>query len=256
MTRGCGLTPSLLLGCHLCDIISHTELPRGEGHRWALSSASKVMVNDHWCPLAKECRSRKRNMQCCLQVQQSFSGSYSHNVRHAYSHSHSVCLSLSHTHTHSHTLTDIFTPSFPKTAKISEGILFGWNHGWADGVCEAHPHSWNSHASHATHHHWSGHAHIHAHVHSHHALVCRNSPHPHGTRGHWRGHICCQGGRHAHRHGIACHHGIGWWSNGCHVGWGAEVQSSKILGQQVDGRYSWKYTCEQRQLIHLGCKAL
>lgn len=29
MTGGCGLTPSLLLGCPLCDIISHTKLPRG-----------------------------------------------------------------------------------------------------------------------------------------------------------------------------------------------------------------------------------
>lgn len=121
MTRDCGLTPSLLLGCPLRDIISHTELPRGEGHRWALSSASKVMVNDHRCPLAKECRSRKRNMQCCFQVQQSFSGSYSHNVRHAYSHSHSVSLSLSHSHTHTHT--QIFSllhfPKLPKLAKAS-----------------------------------------------------------------------------------------------------------------------------------------
>ncbi len=125
MTGGCGLTPSLLFRCPLCDVMSHIKLPLGEGHQWALSSTSKIRVNGHWCQLAKESRNRKRNMHRCLQVQQSFCSSRSHNVRHAHSRSHS----------HTHTLTHIFIPSFPKTAKVSEGILFGWNHGWGDGVC-------------------------------------------------------------------------------------------------------------------------
>lgn len=39
-------------------------------------------------------------------------------------------LSLTQTHTYAHK----HKPLFPKTAKVSKGILFGWDHSWGDGV--------------------------------------------------------------------------------------------------------------------------
>lgn len=94
----------------------------GEEHRWVLSPISKTTVNHHWC------QQKQKEKHAKLKKKYLLSGSHSHIVRHV----HSLTLSLSNTHTQTHT---ICTPSFPKTAKVSKGILFGWNHGWGDGVC-------------------------------------------------------------------------------------------------------------------------
>lgn len=143
----------------------------------------------------------------CLQVLQSPSAVCLLAVSHIHAHP------LIHKHTHALDC----KPSFPKAAKVSEGILFGWDHGGADGVAQAHSHSWHPHPCHATHHHRGGHAHIHAHVHSHHPLVHRNSTLQAGGHRGWHAHA--KGSRHAHRHGAAGHDGIGWRSDGSHMRW-------------------------------------
>lgn len=60
ITRGCGLTTSLLSGRLVCDINPHIEIPVGAGHQWCTlpllprSHHQTGMVDDHRCHLAKK----------------------------------------------------------------------------------------------------------------------------------------------------------------------------------------------------------